>query len=255
VGLELALTPDGRWDISTEALIDATATAGFGALGIAAPRAVAGTREQLAAAGLRCHELLALQLADDMDSVTSQAEQLAEAAALVEAEFVLTVFQDGLSDSSAKVIRRAAEIFAEAGTKMAVEFSPLGPVATIDDGLAVVAAAGAERAGLLIDSWHFCVGESTWAQLEQVPIELIAYLQFDDALERGEGSMGSETMNRRAMPGDGVLELDRFATTLLERGFDGTVSIEVLNRELRELPVEEFARRAVAAAAPYWGLA
>jgi hypothetical protein len=46
--------------------------------------------------------------------------------------------------------------------------------------------------------------------------------------------------------------LDRFAATLLDRGWQGVVSVEVLNQELRELPVPEFARRAYSAAAPYW---
>jgi sugar phosphate isomerase/epimerase len=61
-----------------------------------------------------------------------------------------------------------------------------------------------------------------------------------------------EALNRRAMPGDGVLELDRFASTLRQRGFDGVVSVQVLSNELRRLPLADFARRAHDAAAPYW---
>jgi sugar phosphate isomerase/epimerase len=53
-------------------------------------------------------------------------------------------------------------------------------------------------------------------------------------------------------PGDGTLALDRFATTLLRRGRDGLVSVEVLSAELRALPVDEALRRLHATTAPYW---
>jgi sugar phosphate isomerase/epimerase len=61
-----------------------------------------------------------------------------------------------------------------------------------------------------------------------------------------------ETMDRRLMPGDGVLEVERFASTLLDRGWEGVVSVEVLNSELCKLPVAEFARRAYESCARYW---
>jgi len=46
------------------------------------------------------------------------------------------------------------------------------------------------------------------------------------------------------MPGDGTFEFERFAATLLDRGWLGTVSVEVLNAGLRRLPVPEFAELA-----------
>ncbi len=135
---------------------------------------------------------------------------------------------------------------------MAVEFSPLGAVPTLAGGLDVVTAVGTERAGVVIDSWHFCMGASTWGDLATIPLERIACVQFADALAPKSEDLGRETMHRRAMPGDGVLELDRFASTLLERGWEGLVSLEVLSRGLRELPVPEFTRRAWESAARYW---
>jgi hypothetical protein len=39
---------------------------------------------------------------------------------------------------------------------------------------------------------------------------------------------------------------------LLERGWEGVVSVEVLNEELRAIPVGDFARRAYEATARYW---
>jgi len=66
------------------------------------------------------------------------------------------------------------------------------------------------------------------------------------------GRLGRETMHRRALPGEGILDLVRFAATLLDRGWDGLVSVEVLSEELRASPIEEIARRAHDTTARYW---
>jgi sugar phosphate isomerase/epimerase len=197
---------------------------------------------------------LALVVSKDEPKTSATAEQLAEAAATMNADWVLTIFRAPLSSETARIIERCAAIFAEAGAGMAVEFSPLGPISSIATGLEVmrVGNRAGGRAGLMIDSWHFCFGESTWDDLATVSLEEIAYIQFDDALAPESDDLMSETMSRRALPGDGILELDRFASTLLERGFDGTVSVEVLSAELQALSINEITSRIHATTSPYW---
>jgi sugar phosphate isomerase/epimerase len=197
---------------------------------------------------------LALVVSEDEPKTSATAEQLAEAAATMNADWVLTIFRAPLSSETARIIERCAAMFAEAGAGMAVEFSPLGPISSIATGLEVmrVGNRAGGRAGLMIDSWHFCFGESTWDDLATVSLEEIAYIQFDDALAPESADLMSETMSRRALPGDGILELDRFASTLLERGFDGTVSVEVLSAELQALSINEITSRIHATTSPYW---
>ena len=109
------------------------------------------------------------------------------------------------------------------------------------------------RAGLLLDTWHFFRGATTWDDLASVPLDAIAYVQFDDALPPEAGrSMIAETLHRRALPGEGELDLRRFAGTLLDRGWAGTVSAEVLNAELRTRPLDEITRRTYETTAAYW---
>jgi sugar phosphate isomerase/epimerase len=252
--VELAITPDGRWQANTADLVAAATGAGFVALGIGSQRADAAARDAYRAAGLRCHQVLALLVSEDERKTITAAEGLAGAAATMDAEWILTTFRSPLSSETAKIIQRCAAMFAEAGAGMAVEFSPLGPVSSITAGLEVVQVGnrGGGRAGLMIDSWHFCFSESTWDDLATVPLEEIAYIEFADALTPESDNLMSETMNRRALPGEGTLELDRFASTLLKRGFDGTVSVEVLSAELRALPINEIAGRIYATTSPYW---
>ena len=249
--MQLALTPDGRWDFATVELVSAASAAGFTAVGVNADRVDDAAVEAYTAAGVRCHELLAFVVSDDESATMTSAEQLADRAQSVGAEWVLTVF-------TAKVpprrIQRCAKLFDGVGAGMAVEFTPLGAIPSISDGMEVVRAASrGGRAGLMIDSWHFCFSDDTWEDLAAVPVDDIAYLQFTDALEpEYRDRMIRESLHRRALPGEGVLELDRFATTLREMGYDGIVSVEVLSAALRDLPVDVLTRRLYDTTAPYW---
>jgi sugar phosphate isomerase/epimerase len=137
---------------------------------------------------------------------------------------------------------------------MAVEYTPLGAMPLLSDGMeAVRAARRGGRAGLMIDSWHFCFSDNTWDDLAAVPLEDITYVQFTDALApESRDRLVRETLHRRALPGEGILELRRFAATLLEKGYDGIVSVEVLSAELRSLPIDVLVGRLYATTAPYW---
>jgi sugar phosphate isomerase/epimerase len=249
--VELALTPDARWTLAVSDVLASAGAAGFTAVGINADRIDVGTAEAYAAAGVRCHEVMALIVGDDESAALVAAELLAHSAAVVGATWVLTVFT---TPPRPTVVRRCAQAIAAAGAAMAAEFSPLGPVATVCAGMEVVRAAqSGGPAGLLIDSWQFCFGDSTWADLAAVPLDDIAYVQFTDALPvESSGRLVRETLHRRALPGEGVLELDRFAGTLLDRGWEGIVSLEVLSATLRSLPVDALVRSLHDAGASYW---
>ncbi|GAC1396766.1 MAG: hypothetical protein NVS4B6_27520 [Mycobacterium sp.] len=249
--MQLALTPDGKWEGATAELVDAAGSVGFTAVGIGADRVDHAAVEAYAAAGMCCHELLAFVVGDDEAAMMASAEQLAERAQMIGAEWVLTVFTAKVPQQR---IQRCARLFDDAGAGMAVEYTPLGAIPTIRDGMEFVSAASqAARAGLLIDSWHFWLSDNTWGDLAAVPLVDIAYIQFTDALEReNRERMIPESLHRRAVPGEGVLQLDRFAATLLDRGWDGTVSVEVLSAELRQLPVDAMVERLYTTTSGYW---
>ncbi|KUH84940.1 MULTISPECIES: TIM barrel protein [unclassified Mycobacterium] len=248
--VHLALTPDARWSCALPDLLAAARTTGFASVGINADQS-GSAASAFTAAGVPCHEVLALVIGDEEAAALSAAERLAECAALVGAPWVLTVFA---APPRMSLIRQCARIIGAAGAAMAVEFSPLGPVSVISDGMAVVRAAQRDApAGLLIDSWHFCMGRSTWADLATVPLDDIAYLQFTDALApESADRLVRETLHRRTLPGEGVLELDRFAGILLDRGWGGVVSMEILSAALRALPLESMLRRVYDAGASFW---
>jgi sugar phosphate isomerase/epimerase len=250
--VELGLTPDGRRADDAPAVIEAAARAGFVAVGAALRAADPDTAAVYERCDVRCHELLALRVGDDDADLLARAEQLAGAAEVLGAPWVLAAFMEPLSTSIRAALPRVASVLREAGAGVAVEFVPMSAVRTIGDALELVELMGADRAGVLVDTWHFFVGESTWSDLVSLPLNRLAYVQFDDALAPDPDHLMRETMGNRRFPGEGTFELERFATTLLDRGWEGTVSVEVLSDELRPLPISEFARQAFESTSRYW---
>jgi len=250
-GVALGLTPDAQWDVGVLDYLDAASAAGFGTVGLRAAQATEETGAALRERGLRCHELLSLRM-NEAD-LAAGAGALATAAAHVGAEWVLIGgFRGAVDAATVERVGAAADVVVQAGARLAVEFSTSRTKSCVADALVLVDAVGAHRAGVLIDTWHFFHGIATWDELEAIPLDRIAYVQFADAPPPASDDLAQETLHRRALPGDGVLELDRFARTLLDRGWQGVVSAEVLNADLRGLPVADVARRAYDSTARYW---
>jgi sugar phosphate isomerase/epimerase len=202
--------------------------------------------------GLRCPDVLSLVVRRDGDATRAAADGIARLAAAVGAEHVLVLFFTSVRDESVELLSDVADIVGEAGARLAFEFTPKSPVSNIRDTLALVDRVGPERLGVMIDTWHFFRGDSTWEELASIPPERIAYVQFTDALPMVTEDIMHETTNRRTWPGAGELDLARFADTLRARGWSGLVSVEVLSEEHRRLDVSTYAALAHDTTAPYW---
>lgn len=250
--VQLGCTPDGRWDIDTAGLAAVARDAGLSTLGTSMKRADKAAFDAYEQAGIRCHEIMSLTFTPDHERVLGYAEKMVQAAETMHSDWVSATFMVPLDDRLAPLVERCAAMFAEVCNGMAAEFSPLGAVNTLDDALEIVEVAGRDRAGLLVDTWHFSRGDSTWEMLEKVPVEQIAFVQFDDALPVVSDDGMEETMNRRTLPGQGEFDVERFATTILEKGYEGVVSAEILSAELNQLPVTELLPKIQQSMARYW---
>src|SRR4051812_36750270 len=126
MAVELALTPDSLADLATADFAAAAGEAGFTAVGLAASSATTAVVPVLERAGVRCHDVLALIVSDDIERTAAGAERIAEAASSVGAPWVLAVFLSPMSDELAAAVERAAQIIGDGGASLGVEFSPLG---------------------------------------------------------------------------------------------------------------------------------
>ena len=247
--MDLGLTPDTRWEPDAAALVEAAHSAGFTMLGTTSLLVTPELPDLYARAGMGCHELLGLVMTDT-ETTLGWATQVAEQAAVMGTHWVNTTFKV-VDDETIALVRRCAAMLAEAGAGMAIEFSPLGPVASLQDGLDLVDLSGSDRAGVVVDIWNVTYGPTTWEELERLPANRVAYVQFNDALPR-VGDLAIEAMNRRTYPGQGSFEVERFVSIVRASGWDGVVSVQILSEELRQLPLAGFARRAFETSIGYW---
>ena len=135
--------------------------------------------------------------------------------------------------------------------RLALEYMPFTPLDRVADAVALVAAVGLDRAGVLIDVWHHERGPDSWDDLAAVPAAAIAYAEFDDALPAGEDVV-RDTMDHRIFPGEGMFDLPRFVRTIAATGYRGMVSVEVLSAAWRTRDVGLFAAEAFTRTRGYW---
>jgi sugar phosphate isomerase/epimerase len=250
---------DPRTDLLTQ--IAAAADAGYPMLSpdifsIRAHLAAGGSLGQVADAlsqrRLTCLDLAGLTIGADEARTKHEGHDLLEMAEALGATWVQVRVVEEVDDGIRSLFGWSAECFGASGIGLAVEFSPLTTVRTMRDARELITSADAgTRTGVIVDTWHFFRGTDDWPDLEAFPIDELALVQFSDGLPAGE-SRGHDTLHRRALPGDGEFDLERFSERLRAKSFDGPVSVEVLSDELRALPVEEFARRTMKTSLPYW---
>ena len=263
--MELSLAPGVGGTLATVADLDrylgAVAAAGFPAVSLgmqqlapvaAEPRGFEVAAELVGAHGLRCRDVIGLSMRRDDAAAIEATTALCEAAQALGATSILTIMYTRVSDESLDRLDRCAALAAQVGARLAMEFVPGGPVSRISQALDVIDVIGVERMGVLIDTWHFFRGGSTWDELETIPLDHIALVQFDDALPAEGDDVMHETTDRRTWPGLGEFELRRFADVLTGRGWSGLVSVEVLSAELRQLEVADYTAMAYATTEPYW---
>jgi sugar phosphate isomerase/epimerase len=204
----------------------------------------------LDATGLACVELQALTIDPAMPTVT-RPPRFTELVDAFRPEIVMAGFSGEVTGASIDEFAAAVDEVTAHGATVALEFLPMLPLDTIAKARDIVRRIGG-RCGVCVDTWHFFRGPDTWADLEALPADELAYVQFNDALPLASGDLWAETLQRRAAPGDGELDLTRFCEIVQAKGYTGPVAVEVMSAELRALGPAEHARRTLAGARRYW---
>jgi sugar phosphate isomerase/epimerase len=199
-----------------------------------------------------------LTINDDVAAVEADTRKLVETASALGARYLQAGITAPLGDKVVEATRAANRICRDAGLDIAMEFLPFLPLASIRQTIDTLDAAGMTGRNIVVDTWHFFNGpdgkaaDGGWAELARIPVERIAFVQFNDHPPLESDDLLSETIERRVMPGEGVFDLKRFVATLRASGFDGIVGTENISRVTRFQPVDQVALRLMETAKPYW---
>ncbi len=143
---------------------------------------------------------------------------------------------------------RIAAVAREYSINIAFEFVCGRSANTLDDSMTVLKAAKASNVGLLIDTFHHYVAQSTLVTLRDFPLERLWLVHFNDT----EGApIDTLTDEMRLLPGRGVIDLFGFSQWLRDRGWDGWLSVEMFRPEYWKMDPFELARQSMRSLKPY----
>jgi sugar phosphate isomerase/epimerase len=128
-------------------------------------------------------------------------------------------------------LRAAAEIADEHGLKLAIEFNSQHEVLnSLEAQRELVAAAGKDNVGLLLDAYHLARSGRPGRGFAEVPGEEIMHFQYSDLPEHPVAGVRRPT--DRLPPGQGVVRWTEVFGLLAERGYTGLISYEAPNPAL-----------------------
>lgn len=156
-------------------------------------------------------------------------QQLGIPTLLVVADFTDAV--DGTSLERAVVsLRQAAQWAAGFEVRLALEFrSSSRFCASLDTALALVAQAQEPNVGVNLDVFHYYTGPSKFEDLSLLSPASLAFVQLSDLSGLPRELAGDSD---RILPGDGDFQLVTILRQLRQTGYDGWLSLELMNPTL-----------------------
>jgi sugar phosphate isomerase/epimerase len=172
---------------------------------------------------------------------------------IVTPDFVHSVTGDDLERASAR-LGEAAALAATFGVRIALEFQKASPLcACLETAMALIAqASGAGDVGVCLDVFHYYTGPSKFEDLAYLSPANLAWVQVCDLSGTPRESAGDAD---RILPGDGDFQLGPIVEHLGRIGYDGYVSLEVLNPRLWQVDADRVAdlgRRALSRVLGSW---
>ena len=142
-------------------------------------------------------------------------------------------------DDYARAAAALAEVAEEAegaGVRLAIEFRKgSGFCACLETASALVAEVGSADVGVCLDLFHYFTGPSKFDDFAGLPAEALAWVQVSDLSGTPREVAGDAD---RIFPGEGDFRLGPVLDHLATIGYDGYVSLEVLNPSLWSIPAD-----------------
>ena len=173
------------------------------------------------------------------DAIKRECEELSSIAAAVGCPCIVVVpgrlpkggaTRENVVAESIKVLTELCDISAAHNVTLAFEF--LGQtdcsVPTLDVAAEIVREVNQKDLGVVIDSFHFYAGHSTFEMIEALDPEMIQIFHINDA----EDLPREELKDRhRLLPGLGILPLGEMLSSFRKIGYDKVASVEIFRPE------------------------
>lgn len=157
---------------------------------------------------------------------------------IVAADFNRELSQDDYG-RAAGALAEAAEIAQRFGVRLALEFQKSAKFcASLDTTVALIMQSGASGVGVCLDLFHYYTGPSKFEDLAYLTPEILAWVQLCDVAGTPRELA---TDSDRIFPGEGDFQTEPWLDQIGHIGYDGYVSLEVLNPHLWQIPADRVA--------------
>jgi 2-keto-myo-inositol isomerase len=165
-------------------------------------------------------------------------QELAVSLLIVAPDFVRELTPDDYSRAAA-ALGEASDTARGFGVRLALEFQKGAKFcASLDTTLALIAQCQAEDLGVCLDVFHYYTGPSKFEDLAYLTKENLAWVQLCDLSGTPRELAGD---GDRILPGEGDFQLGPILDHLGRIGYNGYVSLEVLNPQLWRIPADRVA--------------
>ena len=189
------------------------------------------------------------------ESIKRECEELSRIAEAINCPCIVVVpgplpkvgaSRDAVVAESVRVLHELCDISSAHGVSLAFEFlgQPDCSVPTLDLAADIVREADRQDLGLVIDSFHFYAGGSTFAMIEDLDPNLIQIFHINDAEDLPRTQLEDR---HRLLPGLGILPLREMLSSFRHIGYDKVASVEIFRPEYWERDPFELAAEARAA--------
>lgn len=142
-------------------------------------------------------------------------------------------------------LAEAAELAGLHGVRLALEFPRTARFcASLDTAVALVAQTDSPHLGVCLDLFHYYTGPSKFEDLGFLTPGLLAWVQISDLSGTPRELAGD---GDRIFPGDGDFQIEPILKHLATIGYDGYVSLELMNPLLWDIPADRVAEMALRA--------
>jgi 2-keto-myo-inositol isomerase len=157
---------------------------------------------------------------------------------IVAADFVCDLVAEDYGRAAASLLE-ASELAGKAGVRLALEFQRGSTICTsLDTALALVGQGAGESLGICLDLFHYYTGPSKFEDLAYLSTENLAWVQVCDLSGIPRELAGDAD---RILPGEGDFQIDPILDHLASIGYEGFISLEVLNPQLWAIPADRVA--------------
>lgn len=187
----------------------------------------------------------------DYAKIKAECEEYSRIAGEINCPYVVVVpgklpenaTEEEIVDESVKVLNELADIAEKYNVGLAFEF--LGQsdcsVQTLDLDKKIIELVNRENVGLVIDTFHFYAGNSSFEAIETLDPEKLFIFHINDAEDLPKENL---TDAHRLYPGEGILPIREIKQRFDKIGYDRMVSIEIFRPEYWDEDPFEVARNA-----------